>query len=274
MKRLFILLLCLCALLTGCTQAAPNPAPDPAPRPVPAPTDHHGWETPAAMARFSWGDYVNISLPMPEGWEWEHDDAKVSGEKVSDIPERQGFVFWKSDEPKLQFIFSCWPEGFGMCATGVEFSQVGSRHDLTLAEEQGDGVVAVTILFNDVPGSYLVAGSIPNELWAQYRDTVVELADNATVAEGCMTLDEAVAIAAEKCDWLPDYEDVYGDYNAREGVWCLHFASDPQTDGLDCWVWVTPDGEIAKEAYDAEGNDPLVWNNGNLSPTPKVGENG
>ena len=260
MKRLFVLVLCLCGLLAGCGQKTTevtehNPVPDEPPMPV---------------AEYRWGDYANISMPLPDGWEWE--SAELS-EGEGEPPLYVGFDFWKTDVPDLRFTFECWPQGFGMCGTGVVFSEAGEKHDLTLAEEQGIGVVSVTIIFNDAPGSYVVGGSVPEDLWAQYRDAVVKLVDDATVAEGCMTKSEAVAIATEKCIWLPDYVDIYGDYNAAEGIWQLHFITDPETDGLDCWVWVTNHREIAIQSYDAEGTDPLVWNEGNLSPTPKVNEN-
>ena len=260
MKRLFALLLCLGALLAGCGQKTTEV------------TEHDpvSDEPPVSVAEYQWGDYVNICMPLPDGWEWETTEmSDCDGEP----PVYVGFNFRKTDIPDLCFTFECWPNGFGMCGTGVEFTQVNGVHNLTLAEEQGIGVVAVTIIFNDVPGSYVVGGSIPNDLWAQYRDAVVDMVDEATVADGCMTLDEAVAIATEKCVWLPDYEEVYGDYNAAEGVWRLHYITDPETDGLDCWVWVTADGEIASQSYDAEGNDPLVWNEGNLSSTPLYHEN-
>ena len=264
MKRLVVLLLCLCTLLAGCGQKTAevtehDPPPDEPPMPV---------------AEYQWGDYVNICMPLPEGWAWESDQDMKDGAPISQYPERQGFWFWRTDEPEMRFSFTCWPQGFGMCGTGVEFSKVGDKHDLTLAEEKYEDGVYVTIIFNDVPGSYIVEGSVSAEFWEQYRNAVVKLVDDATVAEGCMTQAQAVAIATEKCNWLPDYEDVYGNYNAVEGSWRLHFASDPETGWVDCWVSVTSQGKIVKETYDAEGNHPLVWNQANLSPTPKVEENG
>ena len=261
MKRLFALLLCLCTLLAGCGQTAPEPT-----EPM-----HPSHEDAVMPVEYRWGEYVNIAMELPDGWEWEPTELSDGD---GEPPIYVGFNFWKTDIPELCFTFECWPQGFGMCATGVKFTEVNGIHNLTLAEEQGIGVVSVTIIFNDVPGSYVVGGSVPNELWAEYRDAVVKLVDDATVAEGCMTRDEAVAIATEKCNWLPDYEDVYGDYNAIEGSWRLHFVSDPEMGCVDCWVSVTSQGNIVKESYDAEGNDPLVWNDANLSPTPKVGENG
>lgn len=247
MKRLFVMLLCLCALLAGCGQKTTEVT-----EPV-----HPSHEDAVIPVEYRWGDYVNIAMELPEDWEWE---ATELSDCDGEPPLYVGFNFWKTDVPDLRFTFECWPQGFGMCGTGVEFTEVNGIHDLTLAEEQGQGVVSVTIIFNDVPGSYVVGGSVPNELWAQYRDTVVDMVDNAAVAEGCTTRDEAVGIATEKCRWLPDYVDIYGDYNAAEGIWRLHFICDPEMDGLDCWVWVTADGEIANQTYDAEGRDPLVWN--------------
>lgn len=263
MKRLFVLLLCLCSLLVGCGQVDPIPA-----EPV-----HPSHEDAVVPVEYRWGDYVNITMELPEGWEWESDQDTKDGVPITQYPERQGFWFWRTDTPEVRFSFTCWPNGFGMCGTGVDFSQTGSNHNLTLAEEKYEDGVYVTIIFNDVPGSYIVEGSVPRDWWAQYRDAVVGMVDSATVAEGCLTRDEAVAIATEKCIWLPDYVDIYGDYNAAEGRWRLHFITDQETDGLDCWVWITADGKIANQACDSEGNNPLVWNDGNLSPTPKVGEN-
>lgn len=256
MKRIFVLLLCLCALLVGCGQTAPEPV-------------HPSHEDAVVPVEYRWGEYVNITMELPDGWEWEPTELSDGD---GEPPIYVGFDFWKTDVPDLRFTFECWPNGFGMCGTGVEFTGVNGIHNLTLAEEQGIGVVAVTIIFNDVPGSYVVGGSIPNDLWAEYRDAVVGMVDAATVAQGCMTRDEAVAIATEKCVWLPDYVDIYGDYNAAEGRWRLHFITDQETDGLDCWVWITADGKIANQACDSEGNNPLVWNDGNLSGTPRVDE--
>ena len=257
MKRLFALLLCLCGLLAGCGQPAPEPV-------------HPSHEDAVVPVEYRWGDYVNITMELPDGWEWEPTELSDGD---SEPPLYVGFNFWKTDVPDLCFTFECWPQGFGMCGTDVEFTDVNGIHDLTLAEAQGIGVISViTIIFNDVTGSYVVGGSIPNDLWAEYRDAVVGMVDAATVAQGCMTRDEAVAIATEKCVWLPDYVDIYGDYNAAEGRWRLHFITDQETDGLDCWVWITADGKIANQACDSEGNNPLVWNDGNLSGTPRVDE--
>ena len=269
MKQLFAAFLCCCLLLAGCGQKTTEVT-----EPV-----HPSHEDAVVPVEYRWGDYVNITMELPEGWEWEATDLS---EGDGEPPLYVGFGFWKTDTPGLRFTFECWPDGFGMCGTGVEFDYVNGIHNLTLAEEQGIGVVAVTIIFNDVPGSYVVGGSVPNDLWAQYRNTVVDMVDSATVAEGCMTKTEAVAIATEKCNWLPDYEDVYGNYNAVEGSWRLHFASGPETEWVDCWVSVTSQGKIAKKTYDAEGTQPLQWNSGpdlsmqnpeNLSPTPRVDEN-
>ena len=250
MKRIFVLLLCLCGVLAGCGQKTTEVT-----EPV-----HPSHEDAVVPVGYRWGDYVNIAMELPEGWEWESDQDTKDGVPIAQYPERQGFWFWRTDAPEMRFTFTCWPQGFGMCGTGVEFTEVNGIHNLTLAEEKYDDGVYVTIIFNDVPGSYIVEGSVPRDWWEQYRDTVVDMVDNATVAEGCMTRDEAVEIATEKCNWLPDYKDVYGDYNAVEGSWRLHFASDPETGCVDCWVSVTADGKIVKETYDAEGNEPLVWN--------------
>ena len=261
MKRLFALLLCLCCLLAGCGQPAPEPV-------------HPSHEDAVVPVEYRWGDYVNITMELPEGWEWESDQDTKDGVPITQYPERQGFWFWRTDTPEVRFSFTCWPNGFGMCGTGVEFTQVNGIHDLTLAEEQGIGVVAVTIIFNDVPGSYVVGGSIPNDLWAQYRDDVVKLVDAATVAEGCMTQAQAVDAIRSQYNWPGENCEIYGNYNAAEGVWQLNLLDTlPGGEEFAGYARVSNDGEILELARDDGSDLPLVWNEANLSGTPRVDEN-
>ena len=172
-----------------------------------------------------------------------------------------GFDFWNTEESDLRFTFECWPQGFGMCGTGVEFTQVNGKHDLTVATEQGEDLVAVTIIFNDVPGSYVIGGSIPNDLWEKYRNDVVQMVDEATVAEGCLTQEEAVnAIRAEN-NWPDENCAVYGNYDASEGIWNLRFEDKlPGGELISAYARVNNCGEVLQLSRDDAGNEPLVWN--------------
>ena len=263
MKRLFALLLCLCGLLAGCGQSAPETQADPIPD-----------EPPMPVAEYQRGDYVNISMPLPDGWEWESDQDTKDGVPITQYPERQGFWFWKTDEPEFRFSFTCWPNGFGMCGTGVDFSQVGDKHDLTLAEEKYEDGVYVTIIFNDVPGSYIVEGSVSTALWEEYREAVIKLVDDSTVADGCMTQQEAVDIIRAQYNWPGETCEIYGNYNAAEGVWQLRLLDTlPGGEEFTACARVSNSGEILELARDDGSDLPLVWNEENLSSTPRVDEN-
>ena len=248
MKRIFFLTLCLSVLLVGCGQDAPEPVL----------SDIPPEETPMNVVGYRWGDYANISMPLPEGWEWEPTEmSDCDGEP----PLYVGFTFWRTDIPDLCFTFECWPQGFGMCGTGVEFIGVDGKHDLTVATEQGEDIVAVTIIFNNVPGSYVVGGAVPKELWEELGANVVQMGDNATVAEGCLTRDEAVdAIRAEN-NWPGENCAVNGYYDASEGIW--HLAITQKLDGgeeITAYAQVNNRGEVLQLSRDDAGNEPLVWN--------------
>lgn len=250
MKRILALLLCLvCVLsLVACGQTEPDTI-EP---------EHPAHDDAVVPVEYRWGDYVNISMELPEGWEWESVEASdCDGEP----PMTVGFSFWKTDEPALCFSFRCWLEGFGMCGTGVDFTDVNGIHNLTLAEEQGQDGVCVDLIFNDVAGSYVVSGAIPNDLWEEYRNTVVGMVDEAIVAEGCITKDEAIESAGEKTNWPPTYDEVYGSFDPCEGVWRLCFMPDPaDKDGFESYIWVDNNKEILNFSRDAEGQEPLAWN--------------
>ena len=250
MKRMLVVLLCLvCALsLVGCGQTAPKTI-EP---------EHPVHDDAVVPVEYRWGDYVNIAMELPEGWEWEAAEiADCDGEP----PMTVGFSFWKSDEPDLCFRFLCWLQGFGMCGTGVDFTDVNGIHNLTLAEERGQDGICVDLIFNDVAGSYVVSGAIPTELWEEYRNTVVSMVDQSIIAQGCIAQAEAEDIARNAHPWLPADSDVYGSFDPCEGVWRLCFMPDPaDKDGFESYVWVNNSGEIVNLTRDAEGQEPISWN--------------
>ena len=264
MKKLFALLLCLCALLAGCGQTAPEPA-----EPV-----HPSHEDAVVPVEYKWGNYVNITMELPEGWEWEMTDPNQSDGMVAEgLPGRVGFTFWKTDEPEVRFTFTCWTQGFGMCGTGVDFANVNGIHNLTLAEEKYEDGVYVTIIFNDVPGSYIVEGSVPRDWWEQYRDTVVGMVDSATVADGCITRDEAVDAIRSEYNWPGEACEISGEYDVVEGVWHLNLLDTlPGGEEFAGYARVSNNGEILQLTRDDGSDLPLVWNEANLSGTPRVDE--
>lgn len=217
MKRLLALL--LAAVMAIGTAACGEQKPEEMEPEHPAHTEE------GTEARYVWGEHVNISMWMPEGWQWEEDDHNQFGRTAwnDDLPDTVGFDFWKTDTPELRFSFRCWTHIFAMCGTGVDFRKVTGIHKLNVATEPSDdGTVYVHIIFNDVPGDYVVSGQIPAALWEEYGSYVIGMVDEAAVGEGCMSFDEAFSLAQGAVAEGWNGEPV-SHYDVQTGTWTVIF---------------------------------------------------
>ena len=210
MKRIFtlILVLSLAAILCACRQQ-------------PAQTEEPVYGANMTELHYVW-NRVNMEMPLPEGWQWESDDHNQYGQSAwcEDLPDTVGFAFWPEAAPEMRFSFQCWTHTFGMCGTGVDFQHYDGEHKLTVATEGIDNgkSVQVTIIFNEVPGNYVVTGSVPAELWMAYRDQVIGIVDSATVGEGCMSYAEATELAGAAIPSMSDAPEG-GFFDVLTGQW-------------------------------------------------------
>ena len=165
---------------------------------------------------------ANMKMSLPEGWQWESDEHNQYGQTAwnEDLPDTVGFAFWPAEAPEMRFSFQCWTHTFGMCGTGVDFRHYDGEHKLTVATEGIDNgkSVQVTIIFNEVPGNYVVMGSVPTELWMAYQDQVIGIVDSATGGEGCMSYAEATELADAAIPSMSDAPEG-GFYDVLTGQW-------------------------------------------------------
>ena len=223
MKRLLPLLLCA-AVLTGCGGARETTDEIKTADPIETTTPIEIVETAPAYPTgdtvdYRWGDAVSISLTLPQGWAWEE-----APQDESVPPTAAGVVFYPEDRAgDCAVSFQCWLQGFGMCGTGVTFSDVASQATgelATLATEDSGDHIMVTIIRKNVPGDYVATAYLPADFWQENRDTILECVLTAEVGADCMSLDEARTLAATA--W-PDDGDVtiYGRYDVLTQVWTL-----------------------------------------------------
>lgn len=188
------------------------------------------WQEKGTLAEYENG-YISMRLTLPEGWDWQEDPAEDGTE---------GILFWDGEKPDQRFRLSAWPGGFGMCGTGVDFSEVTLPSGARLTEAR-EGDRWLILIFDGVPGSYTVRpqdGTMNSTVWdAKWRDQVLTILDTAELGGDALTEDEAIAKAAEV--FSGDYDAAYGSYDLRTGVWTVRFLEKEQESAR---VTVDPEG--------------------------------
>ena len=189
------------------------------------------WQAKGTLAEYENG-YVSMKVTLPEGWDWQEDPAEDGTE---------GILFWDGEKPDQRFRLSAWPGGFGMCGTGVDFSEVTLASGAKLTEAR-EGDRWIVLIFDGVPGSYTVrpqGGTMNSAVWdAKWREQILTILDTAELGGDALTEDEAIAKAAEV--FSGEYDAAYGSYDLRTGVWTVRFFAGEQ--------------EAGRVTVDAEGN--------------------
>ncbi len=229
------------ALLAGCGESSPGAdGPDPcgtsedirnAAALEAASPFGDDWQAKGTLAEYENG-FISMRLTLPEGWDWQEDPAEDGTE---------GILFWDGEKPDQRFRLSAWPDGFGMCGTGVDFSEVTLASGAKLTEAR-EGDRWIVLIFDGVPGSYTVrpqGGTLNSTVWdAKWREQILTILDTAELGGDALTEDEAIAKAAEV--FSGDYDAAYGSYDLRTGVWTVRFFAGEQ--------------EAGRVTVDAEGN--------------------
>lgn len=222
-----VLALAAVSTLSGCT-VKPEPS-DPTgnvntPDPQPVITGE--------TAEYTSG-YVDMAMTIPEGWQWESvQDKELSAE---------GIRFWKTDDKTLDFKLLCWRGGYGICGTGV------TSEELTLSggqmvwqhTEENDGNLWLNLYFEKTPGDYVCAptGTLTKETWDSCRDEVLAILGTVQFGRDAMTEQEAIDTAKTQYDG--PYDEAYGRYDIKTGVWTVTFVEGQRpTASID----IKPDG--------------------------------
>lgn len=224
-----VLALAAVSTLSGCT-VKPQPS-DPTgnvttPDPQPALTGE--------TASYTSG-YVDMALTIPEGWQWESvQDKELSAE---------GIRFRKTGDKAVSFALLCWRNGYGICGTGVtstELTLSGGQKVWQHTEER-QGSVWVNIAFVGVPGDYVCMidddGTMDSAVWDGCRDEVLAILGTAQFGRDAMTEQEAIDVAKTQYDG--PYDETYGRYDIKNGVWSVTFVEGQRpTASID----IKPDG--------------------------------
>ena len=236
MKRAFVCLLALCAmLLAACGRPAATlpaeggePVVDPAPEPA---------ELTGQTAEYTSGN-VDLALTIPNGWSWETMEADGQA----------GIRFWKTEDTAMAFRLTCWRDGYGICGTGVTTEELTLSGGLQVWQytEETDGRVWVNIAFENTPGNYVCMpdanGSMDKTAWDGCRDEVLTILGTAQIGRGILTEEEAVQLA--KAQYDEEYDMAWGRYDVESGAWAVTFTKGAMGQTSDVLL-VANDGTVS-----------------------------
>ncbi len=227
-----ILLTAVCALalaavttLSGCTvkQTGDDPtgsidAPEPA--------------VTGESAEYTSG-YVDMAMIIPEGWQWE----SVQDKELS----TEGIRFWKTGDKAVSFELLCWRGGYGICGTGVTSEEITLSNGQKIWQhtEENTDSLWLNLYFESTPGDYVCAptGTLTKETWDSCRDEVLAILGTAQFGRDAMT--QQAAIAASQHFYDGPYDETYGRYDIKTGVWTVTFVEEQRpTASID----IKPDG--------------------------------
>ena len=164
------------------------------------------------------GRNSNISLNIPEGWEYEINTCTAEGLSC-------GISFWpkgeNSGKVSVRFISDAW----GVCGTFLRTEEtVIGQYPVSIGYYGGRAEWDY-IYFYDTPGTYVVQREGQTDWWEQHADKVMEILSTIKVAEGYVSRSDAIAIASEKLDkeQIMNCEDIWTDCDIEKGVWHIEF---------------------------------------------------
>lgn len=133
------------------------------------------WESLDVILAEYYTSSASIQLQLPSDWEYE---IKNSGQ-------RYGIRFWPKEEMDFKLDLLYWETQIGMCGTGVTIEEVIFSNGMKATQytEKIEGILWFTMIYQDLPGTYVVSGQVPEELWEKYKTVVMEILETAELGK-------------------------------------------------------------------------------------------
>lgn len=176
--------------------------------------------------------YANMYLELPAGWNYEI--CEYSEESVT-----FGIDFWPADQTEGKLRLRYNPDGFYVCGTGLEETEI--RLDYGLRAYQGtydNHAVWDFISIRDLPGSYVILTENVDSWWAVYGEQAMDIIGSMSLAEGIIW--ENMAIELAERELKGEFEAEWADFDFCEGVWSIRFADKDTT----YTVYIGADGTV------------------------------
>lgn len=242
-----VISLALCAAVAVCFLTDPETEPEPTqPTPVSEPAPSTTAEDPMenGKALFLGWDTGNVCLTLPADWEYETLD---SGYAFRPKGQSRGWV-------KLQF----WPEGIGLCGTGLETETMSLPCGQVTACYYDGNPQWDYLIYDDLPGSFAVTREETQDWWADYETQAMEFLGCIRLAEGLKTRQEiqeiargalesyarqAVMDADEQARSVLGEPTYVSHFDSSSGLWSvsLYFVTDSSPRAM---VWLDAQGQV------------------------------
>ncbi len=159
-------------------------------------------------------DFANITLPIPDGWDYTLTD--------------KGIRFWPSEhaDGKLHAYFS---GGFGVCGTGLTCEDILlGGYEAEQGTYDGKDVWDYIFLKNTV-GDYVIINEGADAWWDEYGDEAMTILERITVGEGLLPEEKAIHFAKDVC--VVDYTDIRTWFDSQNGTWDITFYTEDALGG-------------------------------------------
>ncbi len=173
-------------------------------------------------------DYLNFSIDIPDGWEYEKNESSTADTVSIDI--------YKADD-RENFISINAGEFFGVCGTGLKTKEITLGKNTATMGIYDNNPDWDFIILSETAGSYYIYNTSDDMWWKENSDEAMEILSTLDVAKGIISEKEAVIIAEKN---VGEYSDVRADFDVINGIWTVTFTKE-ETEAV---VTVSHDGEL------------------------------
>lgn len=159
--------------------------------------------------------YAGVDLDIPEGW--EHELIKDNG-----LERSFGIKFWPAGETEGKIYVSYQIDGFGVCGTGLKTEEITLGAYTGSQGTYDDHPVWDYIYLRNVCGDYVIHNESADIWWEDHGEEAMEILKSLKVGkDGCMSKEEAIAIAEKECTM--EYHNIYTKFLYTRGAWMVTF---------------------------------------------------
>lgn len=231
-RPVLVCLLLISFAITGCARGE-EPAQTQPTQPQPVSTE------PAAQAeRVSTSHgYANMSLVIPDGWEYEITEYS---------PDTGNFgIVFRPEGEQVGSLSLIYQNGWGVCGTGLEMeTEYFGNYEAGVGTYDG-GKYWNFISLRYLPGDYVFLNTGADVWYAQHEKEIEEILNSVVVADGIMSYTQAEEIALEWAEELETgvYEVARHRFTMVDGVWEILLGAINNT-GPDHTIHIFPDSTV------------------------------
>ena len=179
--------------------------------------------------------YANITLCLPDGWEYE----KISEDS------NFGIVFWPEADPAGTVKLAFYPDGFGVCGTGLETKEMPLSDGLTGTFGYYDGSDQWShMIYQDAPGAYVVQRENTENWWGTYEDEVMGILGSAQLGAGIVR--ESEAVAAAEAVFSREFAWGMGSFDYTAGLWNVRLFAKLHDSAPTAEIQVDTEGNVVE----------------------------